>query len=131
MSSQFTPIQFLKGVGPKRAEAFYALGIHTTLDLLRYIPRAYLDRSTIFSLADLAESLRKQSLFSEENDELLSDINFRNEATVIVKIKSVQKREFASGKKILVAIIKDDSPQTAEMVFFSTNTILREIIERR
>ena len=130
MSSHFTPIQFLKGVGPKRAEAFHSLGIRTTLDLLRYIPRAYLDRSTLFSLSDLAESLRKQSLFSDENDVLLSDINFRNEATVIVKVKSIQKREFASGKKILVAIIKDDSPQTAEMVFFQRipyyEKILRE-----
>lgn len=118
MTSQFTPIQFLKGVGPKRAEAFHALGIHTTMDLLRYIPRAYLDRSTIFSLSDLAERCRKQSLFSPEADEALTDVNFRNEATVIVRIKSIHRREFANGRKMLIATIRDDSAQTAELVFF-------------
>lgn len=118
MSSQFTPIQFLKGVGPKRAEAFHALKIHTTMDLLQYVPRAYLDRSTIFSLSDLAERCRKQTLFSSETDITLADVNFRNEATVIVRIKSLHRREFANGRKMLIAVIKDESSQTAELVFF-------------
>mgnify|MGYP001019227925 FL=1 len=74
MENTFTPIQFLKGVGPKRAEAFIGLGIHTTLDLLRYVPRAYLDRSSIFSLASLAERCRKQTLFSElKSDDIVSE----------------------------------------------------------
>ena len=33
------PVQFLKGVGPARAEAFEKLGVKTAADLLEYYPR--------------------------------------------------------------------------------------------
>ncbi len=39
-----TSIQFLKGVGPKRAELFGRLGIESLEDLLFYFPRAWEDR---------------------------------------------------------------------------------------
>ncbi len=35
------PVQFLKGVGPARAEIFAHLGVHTVGDLLEYFPRAW------------------------------------------------------------------------------------------
>lgn len=47
------PVQFLKGVGPARAEALEAVGIKTVSDLLYYIPRRYLDRSEIRPIAEL------------------------------------------------------------------------------
>ena len=34
-----TPVQYIKGVGPARAEAFAQLGVHTVGDLLEYYPR--------------------------------------------------------------------------------------------
>lgn len=40
-------IQYLKGVGPKKASKLRRLGINTIEDLLYYIPRAYEDRSNI------------------------------------------------------------------------------------
>ncbi len=42
-------IQYLKSVGPKRAESFSKIGINTVKDLLFYFPSRYLDRSTILS----------------------------------------------------------------------------------
>ncbi len=42
-------IQYLKSVGPKRAESFAKIGIHTNRDLLFYFPTRYLDRSTILT----------------------------------------------------------------------------------
>lgn len=42
-----TSIQFLKGIGEKRAQALNKAGIHTFGDLLQYYPRRYLDRSNI------------------------------------------------------------------------------------
>lgn len=48
-----TPIQFLKGVGEKRAEELRKIGIETVGDLLEYFPRRYLDRSTILPIAQL------------------------------------------------------------------------------
>ena len=45
------PIQFLKGVGPRRAEAFARMGIACARDLLYHVPRRYDDASTITPLA--------------------------------------------------------------------------------
>jgi ATP-dependent DNA helicase RecG len=40
-------VRYVTGVGPKLAERFHALGVETALDLLRYYPRRYLDRSAV------------------------------------------------------------------------------------
>ncbi|MBC8214782.1 MAG: ATP-dependent DNA helicase RecG [Candidatus Marinimicrobia bacterium] len=48
-----TDITYLKGVGPKRAEALQKSGIETIADLLHHYPRRYLDRTTIKSIAEL------------------------------------------------------------------------------
>lgn len=41
------PAQYLKGVGPKRAEALARLGVRTARDLLFHVPRRYEDASTV------------------------------------------------------------------------------------
>ncbi|HWV58662.1 MAG TPA: hypothetical protein VNZ57_14495, partial [Longimicrobiales bacterium] len=48
------PAQFLKGVGPTRAELLARLGIHTARDLLFHIPRRYEDASTVTPIARLS-----------------------------------------------------------------------------
>ena len=44
-----TPVQYLKGVGPKTAEKFEKLGIFTLADLLCHYPRKYVDFSTCYT----------------------------------------------------------------------------------
>ncbi|HEX9611378.1 MAG TPA: ATP-dependent DNA helicase RecG [Gemmatimonadales bacterium] len=46
-----TPVKFLKGVGPKRAEALARLGVRTAGDLLYHVPHRYLDATTVTPLA--------------------------------------------------------------------------------
>jgi ATP-dependent DNA helicase RecG len=49
-----TPIEYLKGVGPQRAELFRAeIGISTYEDLLYYFPFRYVDRSQYHKISDL------------------------------------------------------------------------------
>ena len=48
-----TPIQYLKGIGPKRGEAFESSGVRTAGDLLHYYPRRYLDRRSITPIEEL------------------------------------------------------------------------------
>ncbi len=49
-----TPIEFLKGVGPQRAELLQKeLGIFTFNDLLNYFPFRYVDRSTFHKVSDV------------------------------------------------------------------------------
>lgn len=55
MSVLDTDIQYLHGVGPKRAEPLRKVGVKTFRDLLRYYPRRYLDRSTITPVSKLRE----------------------------------------------------------------------------
>ncbi len=46
-------VQYLKGIGPERAKALRSVGIETIEDLLYYIPRRYLDRSTILPISEV------------------------------------------------------------------------------
>ena len=48
-----TDIQFVKGVGPRRASLLTSRGVRTVGDLLLRIPKAYQDRSTFASLDSL------------------------------------------------------------------------------
>ena len=46
-----TPVQFLKGIGERRAEALARLGIRTARDLLWHLPHRYIDASSFTPLA--------------------------------------------------------------------------------
>jgi ATP-dependent DNA helicase RecG len=48
-------VQYVKGVGSARAAQLNKIGIYTVEDLLEYIPRRYLDRSTILTISQLSE----------------------------------------------------------------------------
>jgi len=48
-----TPVEFLTGVGPRRAEALRRLNIFTARDLLFHIPHRYEDASTVSPIARL------------------------------------------------------------------------------
>ncbi|HEX6306733.1 MAG TPA: ATP-dependent DNA helicase RecG [Longimicrobiales bacterium] len=53
----FTPLdqaaQFLRSVGPRRAEALARLGVHTARDLLFHVPRRYEDASTVTRIGNV------------------------------------------------------------------------------
>jgi ATP-dependent DNA helicase RecG len=50
-----TPVQFVKGIGPRRSEMLADLGIHTVSDLLEYPPFRYEDRSQFHPIGSLRE----------------------------------------------------------------------------
>ena len=53
-----TPVEFLKGVGPKRAELLRTeSNVHTFGDLLSYYPFRYIDRSRIFKISEIEPDL--------------------------------------------------------------------------
>src|SRR5712691_4986907 len=47
------PVQFVKGVGPQRAEALAKAGVRTVEDLLHHLPLRYEDRRQFARIADL------------------------------------------------------------------------------
>ena len=46
-----TPLQFLRGVGPRRAADFQRIGVHTVEDLLLRLPRRYENRAEVVPMA--------------------------------------------------------------------------------
>src|SRR3954469_24363398 len=53
-----TPIQFVKGVGPRLGAIFKSRGIETVRDLLLFFPRAYEDRTRLSTIAELQEGVK-------------------------------------------------------------------------
>ncbi|MEW6413377.1 MAG: ATP-dependent DNA helicase RecG [Candidatus Zixiibacteriota bacterium] len=51
-----SPLQYIKGVGPRRAQAMASHGMHSVRDLLHYLPRHYLDRSNIVPIVKLRQN---------------------------------------------------------------------------
>jgi len=53
-----TPIEYLKGVGPKRAALLRSeLGVDTFNDLIQYYPFRYIDKSKIFKISEITSDL--------------------------------------------------------------------------
>lgn len=87
------PLQYIKGVGPKRSEALSEIGINSIKDLLHYYPRGYLDRSQIVQIKDLRNYVDKGepvTIFAEV---------FRQEA----------RRTKRGHKLIFLLTVKDES----------------------
>ena len=50
-----TPVQFIPGVGPRRAKAFERLGLRVARDFLFFFPRDYQDLTQIVKISDLQD----------------------------------------------------------------------------
>ncbi|MBE9490591.1 MAG: ATP-dependent DNA helicase RecG [Bacteroidetes bacterium] len=103
-----TPIDYLKGVGPNRADLLRSeLGIHTYQDLINLFPNRYIDRTQFYKINQLQ----------------------RNNADVqvighIIDVKEVPQKR---GKR-LVATFKDDTG-TMELVWFRGHKWIRESLK--
>ncbi len=81
------PVQFLKGVGPHRAELLEKLGIRTAADLLFFFPRKYQDFTELNQITELA------------NEQL---------ANLVGVVDDIDQLVASSGKHILYVLIKQD-----------------------
>lgn len=92
-----TSIEFLKGVGPARAELLASeLGVRTFGDLLQYLPFRYVDRSTFHKVADI-----------------VSDV-----AAVQLKGKLSRIQEVGAGRKQRLTAVFEDETGSIELVWF-------------
>lgn len=53
------PVQYLKGIGPKRAKEFKKIGIESIDDFLYYFPRRYEDRTNFVDILELKEGVTR------------------------------------------------------------------------
>ena len=100
-----TPIDYLKGVGPNRADLLRKeLGIHTYQDLINLFPNRYIDRTQYYKINQLQ----------------------RNNADVQVTGKITGFKDVAQKRgKRLVATFQDDTG-TMELVWFRGQKWIRE-----
>ena len=49
-----SPLQYVKGVGPKKAAFLESQGIYTVVDMLNFFPRSYLDRTSVTDISKLS-----------------------------------------------------------------------------
>lgn len=109
----YTALQYLKGIGPKRADALASAGIFTPEDLLFYFPRAYIDRSVVSSIKQLSVSLRTEKDIFFNNSP-----NLKSENTLIARITNVQDRQYAKNRRMLIFTVQDESSQ-AKIIFWN------------
>ena len=103
-----TPIEYLKGVGPSRANLLkQELGLHRFQDLLHFFPHRYIDRSTFFKIKDLPKNS--------------SEIQIKGE---IIKTQMIQQKR---GKR-LVATFSDGENQM-ELVWFRGHQWIKESLK--
>ena len=53
-----SPVQFVKGIGPRKAAELAAAGVHTVEDLLLHVPMRYEDRTAFARIADLRPGMK-------------------------------------------------------------------------
>ena len=85
-------VQYLKGVGPKRAEALERMGVRSARDLLFHVPHRYEDASTVTPIADVQVGM---------------------DATVVGYVKSKGVIPTRRGLRIFEATIRDPSGRGA------------------
>jgi ATP-dependent DNA helicase RecG len=91
-----TPVQFMKKVGPQRAEKLARLGLRTARDVLFCFPRDYLDLTDVRSISDL------------EEDTLVS---------VHGHVEEIDVRETRAGRSVLGVLVRQGDNYLRAMWF--------------
>ncbi len=100
-----TPIDYLKGVGPSRAELFRKeLGIHTYQDLINFFPNRYLDKTKYYKINQLQQN--------------------SSEVQVVGKIVAFRTIEQKRGKRLVADFV--DETGKMELVWFRGQKWIRE-----
>lgn len=100
-------IETINGVGPKRADSLRKVDIHSVLDLLRYYPRRYIDRTREASIGELREG---------------------EEGMVVGKVSSVDLRRIR-GNRTMVNVRVSDGTGSLAVTFFNQPWRAKQLYE--
>ena len=103
-----TPIEYLKGVGPNRADLLKKeLGIYTFQDLMHLFPNRYLDRTKYYKINQLQPTQAEVQLVGK-----------------IIHLKTVEQKR---GKRLVATFV--DATGKMELVWFRGHKWIRERIK--
>lgn len=106
-----TPIQFVRGVGPKRAELLARLGLHTVEDVLCLLPRDILDLTDVCRVADLdkfAGPKEKRGVKKDRGSKAGAVPQTESVPTVRGRVVDLDGREFSDGKTLAAVLLNCD-----------------------
>ena len=101
-----TPIQFIKGVGPKRAKVLESLNIFTIKDLLYYFPRKYLDRTSLSTIGSISEG---------------------DEVNLVGRVKSVNLRRMKKGNFVTANVV--DHTGSIRLMWFNAADYIHQSLK--
>ncbi len=131
-------VQYVKGVGPRRAALLNSRGIRTVEDLLLHIPRAYQDRATFVPLASLrigqdaavhARVYRSRVMQTRTRGRILDVILTDGSSFVHAKWfhgAYLQTRDFHAGREVVLFGRVDFDRYESKFVFFNPEFELLE-----
>ena len=102
-----TSINNIKGIGPKKLQAFNNISINSVIDLLNYYPRRYLDRTTI---------------------KLIKDLKLNDNVTILGNIEVCGIRR-TKNRTLFEAIISDGSG-FVKLVWFNGAKYIKNLIKK-
>lgn len=101
-----SPLQYVKGVGPRKAEALANHGLISVRDLLYYLPRNYLDRTTVLPI---------------------SQLRVDQSATIIGEVKA---HGVLYGRRKRYEVILQDDSGPISLLFFQVNRFMQSRFEK-
>lgn len=105
-------VQYLKSIGPKRAESFSKVGINTIRDLLFYFPTRYLDRTNILTSIKVVQYVVN---------------GYEGEVTIIGKVVDTELHFY--NKKQIFKVQMKDSTGFFECIWFQGAKYFKDIFK--
>jgi ATP-dependent DNA helicase RecG len=99
-------VQFLKGIGPGRAELLAKLDIRSVADLLFHLPRSYDDLSDVRPISKLTAGTLQ---------------------TIQGEVVEVDSKTLPDGRRIFSIVLADDKGKVVEGVWFSQFGLARQV----
>jgi ATP-dependent DNA helicase RecG len=110
------PLQYVKGVGPRRAEALASEGIVSFADVIYNVPRSYVDRKAAESIAQMLNRYRSSDMFGAD---AAAAIKVTGQVTLVAAVTSVRKSTVGKGRSMLSVTLQDDSAVSMRLIFWS------------
>ncbi|MFM8770584.1 MAG: ATP-dependent DNA helicase RecG [Candidatus Kapaibacterium sp.] len=110
------PLQYIKGVGPRRAEMLAKEGLITYADVIYNVPRGYVDRTAVESISDMLRRYRAPDLW---NGDASKAIKVTTQVTLVATLTGVRKMTVGRGRSMISATLQDESGTSMRLIFWS------------